>query len=138
MTYVLPRPPGPEPSGDISLELQIQRDLTEWFIAANQSEIALTPVRKIADGAGGYHEQNMQARPPQEFRIIAMSYSQKPTITEDGVEREIDLTLLGKWDAQVQINDWWRDAENQLFKVIELVPYNGYEVRALVVKHGHG
>jgi hypothetical protein len=67
-----------------------------------------------------------------------MSASQKPTITDDGIEREIDLTLLGPWDAQLDIGDWWRDGEGLKYEIIEMVPYNGYEVRALVVKSGHG
>lgn len=139
MTVILPRPPSPDPNdGGVSLELQMQRDLTEWMIEPRKMWLILTPVRKMSDGAGGYLTAPLPSRPPQEFRLIAMSDSQKPTVTDDGVEREIDLTLLGKWDAQVDIGDTWRDGEGLNYQVVEMVPYNGYEVRALVVKSGHG
>lgn len=139
MTIILPRPPSPDPNDDsVSLELQLLRDQTEWMIAANESWIVLTPTRRVRDGQGGFTRQNMSPRPIQQFRVISMSDSQKPTLTDDGVEREIDLTLLGKWDAQVDVGDWWRDGEGLWYEVIEMVPYNRYEVRALVVKQGHG
>jgi hypothetical protein len=138
MTIILPRPPSPDPNDEqISLELQILRDQTEWFINANPSRLILTPTNKTKDGQGGFTRINLSPRPLQTLRVIAMSDSQKPTLTDDGVEREIDLTLLGPWDAQIDIGDWWRDGENLYYSVIELIPYNGYEVRALVIKQGH-
>lgn len=138
MTIILPSPPDPLPSGFISLELALLRDQTSYFIAANPIDLIVTPVRRQKTAAGGVAVLNLPVRPRQRMRLIAMSASQKPTITDDGIEREIDLTLLGTWDAQLDVGDWWRDAESLLHEIIELVPYNGYEVRALVVKSGHG
>lgn len=138
MTIILPKPPDPPPLGYITLELQMLRDQTEWFIAARPIDLTLTPVKSQRTSTGGTTRTNLPARPAQRLRLISMSDSQKPTITEDGVEREIDLTLLGPWDAQIDIYDWWRDGEGLLYEVVEMVPYNGYEVRALVVKSGHG
>lgn len=138
MTIILPSPPDQPPTGYISLELALLRDQTEYFIAAHPIELIVTPVRRQKTSSGGVAQMNMPARPVQRLRLISMSASQKPTITDDGIEREIDLTLLGPWNAQLDVGDWWRDAEGLLYEIVEMVPYNGYEVRALVVKSGHG
>lgn len=138
MTIILPRPPDPPPVGYITLELQMLRDQTEWFISFNPIDLLLTPVEKRRTTTGGTEKVNLQPRPAQRLRLISMSDSQKPTITDNGIEREIDLTLLGPWDAQIDVGDWWRDGEGLHYEVVEMVPYNRYEVRALVVKSGHG
>lgn len=138
MTIILPKPPEPTPDGYISLELAVLRDQTTYFIAANPMTLLLTPTRDDRTSQGGVRKVNLPTRPPQKVRLISQGDSQRPTITEDGIEREIDLVLLGEWDAQIDIGDWWRDGEGLLYEVIEMVPYNGYEVRALVVKSGHG
>lgn len=138
MTIILPPPPSPAPSGSINLELQLKRDGTEWFIAANPIDLVLTPVRRARTTTGGTQVQDLPQRPIQRMRLISMSYSQKPTITDNGIEREIDLTLLGAWDCQMDIGDWWIDGEALRYEVVEMVPPNGYEVRGLVVKSGHG
>jgi hypothetical protein len=136
---ILPTPPEENlPDGYINLELAVKRDQTEWFIAANPIWLTLTPTKKQKTGTGGYTEVNLPNRPVQKLRLISMSASQKPKITDNGIEREIDLTLLGPWNAQIDIGDWWRDGEGLFYEVLEMVPFNGYEIRALVVKKGHG
>ena len=138
MTIILPNPPEPMPDGFINLELAVKRDQTEWFIAANPITLTLTPTRRERTSSGAFTLVNLPNRSPQRLRLISMSASQKPTLTDNGIEREIDLTLLGPWDAQIDIGDWWRDGEGLFYEVLEMVPFNGYEVRALVVKKGHG
>lgn len=138
MTIILPPPPDPAPEGYVNLELQLKRDGTEWFIAAYPIVLVLTPVRRQKTGSGGTASIDQPQRAPQTMRLISMSYSQKPTITENGIEREIDLTLLGSWDSQMDVGDWWVDGEGLRYEVVEMVPFNGYEVRGLVVKSGHG
>lgn len=138
MTIILPSPPDPQPTENIALELQLLRDQTEWFIAANPIDLIVYPVKRQKVAGGGVASVPLPARPRQRLRLISMSYSQKPTITDNGIEREIDLTLLGPWDAQLDVGDNWRDGEGLHYEIVEMVPYNGYEVRALVVKNGHG
>jgi hypothetical protein len=138
MTIILPPPPPPVPDNLISQELAVQRDLTEWFIAANPIWLRVTPVNKVRKPGGGTALVNLPDREPQRMRLISMSASQKPKITEDGIEREIDLTLLGSWDCQLDVGDHWTDGEGLSYEIVEMVPYNKYEVRALVVKSGHG
>lgn len=138
MTIILPRPPTSEPQGQIPLEMQLLRDQTEWFIQANPFDLILIPINRVKQPGGGVAKVNQPPRAVQRLRLISMSYSQKPVITDDGIEREIDLTLLGAWDSEIDIGDHWRDGEDLWYEVVEMVPYNGYEVRALIVKNGHG
>jgi hypothetical protein len=138
MTIILPRPPDNAPPGEIPLELQLLRDQTEWFIAANPIWLVLNPVNRVKQDGGGVARLPLPPRTLQKLRLIVMSFTQKPTITDDGIEREIDLTLLGPWDAEIDVGDYWSDGEGLYYEVVEMVPYNGYEVRALVVKNGHG
>lgn len=135
---ILPDPPEEMPPGYINLELAAKRDQTEWFIAANPTWLTLIPTKRTRTSSGAVTYVDQPPRPPQKLRIISMSASQKPTLTDNGIEREIDLTLLGPWNAQIDIGDWWRDGEGLFYEVLEMVPSNGYEVRALVVKKGHG
>lgn len=138
MPIILPPPPDPMPSGFVDLEMQVKRETTTWFIAAYPIDLVLTPVSSVKTNSGGVSKRDLPQRPIQRMRLISMSASQKPKITDDGVEREIDLTLLGEWDCQMDIGDWWIDGEGLKYEVVEMVPFNGYEVRGLVVKSGHG
>jgi hypothetical protein len=109
------------------------------MVYRRQSDLAARhPGEQGAQARRGSALVDLPERPVQRMRLISMSASQKPKITEDGIEREIDLTLLGSWDCQLDIGDHWTDGEGLSYEVIEMVPYNGYEVRALVVKAGHG
>lgn len=138
MTIILPPPPGQPPEGFISLELALLRDQTAWFIEANPINLIVTPVRAMRTASGGTTVTNLPPRPVQRLRLISMSFTQQPLLTDDGTERRIDLTLLGPWNAMLDVGDWWRDGEGLRYEIVEMVPFNGYEVRALVVKSGHG
>lgn len=124
--------------GPTTEEMTLQRDLTQWFIDADPSDVILIPQSRVRTSSGGSQYVDQAARAVQKMRMIRMSHTQKPVITEDGKERQIDFTLLGTWDSVMAVNDYWRDAEGLKYEIVELVPYNGYERKGLVVKHGHG
>jgi hypothetical protein len=119
-------------------ELALQKKLTKQFIDSDPSTIKLIPRVKSATGSGGFKFTDQPARPPQVFKLITMTDSTRPTSTVDGVERLIDFTLLGVHDAVVKVYDYWRDPDGTRYEVVELVPSNLYEVKALVTKHGSG
>lgn len=119
-------------------ELVFQKQITRWFIDSDPSMITLIPRAKVATGSGGNQLVDQPPRPAQKFKLITMSDSTRPTPTADGVERLIDFTLLGEVGTVVAINDYWRDNDGTRYEVVELVPDNGYEVKALVTKHGRG
>jgi hypothetical protein len=44
---------------------------------------------------------------------------------------------MGEWDATVEVNDRWVDIlTGQEWVVDSIVPYNGYEVKAMVTSYG--
>lgn len=138
MPIIVPEPPRSDPQVDIAIELEYQRNLTTWFIEFEPLDVVLIPRLRTRTASGGSTYADLPPRRVQRMRLIRMSSAQKPLVTQDGRERIIDFTLMGQWDAEMAVGDHWRDLEGLLYEVVELVPSNGYERKALVVKHGHG
>lgn len=113
-------------------ELTVQRRLTKIFIACDPTDLALTPRTRVRTPTGGWSYVDGPARPTQRFKLIRMSANQKPTTTVDGQVRIIDFTLLGLWDAQVGLYDYWRDDASHVYEVVEIVPEIGYQTKALI------
>lgn len=119
-------------------ELAAQRRITAAYIAANPSSITLIP-RKLVKSGTGTTWQDQPPRPAQTFRLIDQSSpsGNQPTATTiDGAQRKVQYQLLGAWDTVVGLRDYWIDAEGFRCEVAELLPDNGYEQRAQVVRYG--
>jgi len=138
---VVPEPdPDPPPSSPTAraVELGINRLNTAAFIAADPLILTLTP--RIASRAptGGVITQNGPERAPQTFKLIMQSPAGNSIEqrTDDGTERQVDFILLGEWDAEVAVGDWWDDENGNRWEVRAIVPTNHYETRAVVEAHG--
>jgi hypothetical protein len=120
-------------------ELQVNRVNTEAFIAANPSYVALIPRTATKTGEGILYVDG-PPRASQRFRLIDQSSTNGPQpgsiVGADGTQRRVDYQLLGKFDAIVGLNDYWVDAAGIRWEVAELLPDNGYERRARVVRYG--
>jgi hypothetical protein len=116
-------------------EQDIQRVNTTAFIDAHSVEVVLIPRTRGKSSTGTAMYVDGTARAPQICRLISMSFNERPAITVDGVERIATYTLLLEWDAIVARNDYFVIGGVR-YEVIEFVPYNGYEIRALVDAHG--
>lgn len=128
-----PYPPIYIPELDL---MALQRDATHLMIEADPTTIALIPRDMTTKSrTGGQYREDMPARDPQVFKLIAMSYQEKPVVTPDGQERIINYTLLGDWDAVVEIGDHWTDGEFR-YEVVSIEDGHGYETKALVERHG--
>lgn len=138
MPIILPGEDPDAPPFDQSVELKVLRRQTRYFIHTDPSVITLTPVKKTKNASAGFTRTDLLPRPPQTFKVITLNENAKPTIVQDGVERLVDFQLLGEWTAQMDVGDYWRDSEQLKYEIVELVPSNLYEVRGMVVKHGHG
>jgi hypothetical protein len=55
-----------------------------------------------------------------------MVYSQS-----DDVARRFTYVMLGKYDADIEINDTWSEGTKQ-YKIESIIPNNGWESRAYV------
>lgn len=125
------------------VELQYHRLNTEAFISVKATSIVLTPQTKQPTPSGGYKMVDGTPRPAQMFRIIELGANQTPPILQltDGTQREAEFWLLGKWDAVVDIDDWWEMVDPatgnlRQWLVGDIVRPNGYEVRGLVTERG--
>jgi hypothetical protein len=130
--------PSPEENViDLSAETVMQRDLTHWFIMSDPMQITLIPYAEIRTGSGGAVMQAQPSRETQTFRLIPASAFEPPvTSPGQGVQRRFDFTLLGEWDAIMDVNDRWTDELNQTWVIDNLVSANGYERKALIISYG--
>jgi hypothetical protein len=74
----------------------------------------------------------------QTFRLIQQSPSGSSIEQRDeegSTERRVDYVLLGKWDAEIDLGDYW-DSGDMRYEVMSILPYNGYETRANVEATG--
>lgn len=120
-------------------ELRVNRRNTVAFIAKNPSQLALQPQARQRTATGGFAATLSPARAPQTFRVIDLSsgynVDQPPQRTIDGVEKTVQFMLLGAYDTIINLYDVWTDANGQ-WQVTQVFPENGYEQRALAVRHG--
>lgn len=111
------------------------RAVTEAFIEMDPVDLVLIPTDETLTESGGQSTVEGTPRPVQRFKLIPMTFDQRPTVTVAGVERLIDYHLLGKWDATVKVGDHWTDPDGTMYEVVALADGHGYETKALVQRH---
>jgi len=122
-----------------SAELDIHRENTAWYIAANPTDVVLIPkTERQRTASGGYTEAPGTPRSSQTFRIIEPNMNTTPPVIklQDGRERKAEFMLLGLWDAACAIGDSWTAADGRVWEIGDIVHANNYETRALVAEHG--
>ena len=115
-----------------------QRAITSAFIADDPTEVILVPTVETITSGGGRSRVPGVARASQTFKLIPMTFDQRPTVTSGGVERIIDYTLLGTWDCEADVWDiWWPDGEDtgEYYLVVAIAPGHGYERKLLMERH---
>lgn len=118
------------------VELAAQIRQTRAFIDANPLTVVLTPHTREADGSGGRKLVAGEPRQPQTVRIMETASTRmaaRPTEVGEGYQQE--ATLLALPDAVVEVNDMF-PYSGGTWRVIELLLPIGYEIRAVVVRHG--
>lgn len=120
------------------IELSVNRFNTRAFIAADPLSLTLQVRGSVRTPSGAYARERQSERPEQTFKLIMQSPagSSIEQRTGDGTERQVDYILLGEWNAQIAVGDYWDDQEDQRWEVKALVPTNDYETRAVVEAHG--
>ncbi len=115
--------------------LATQRRVTETFIATDPTTVALIPRSRVQTSTGGYRDVEGLPRAPQTFKMSLMSFDQRPTITIAGVERLADYHLIGRWDMQIEVGDYWLDADGTMYEVIGFTEGWDYMTKAFVSRH---
>lgn len=134
MTIIIPDPPGgsSSPAGpNVALALAEQRRATDIFISVFPHVIVFTPRAKERKPAGGFVWVDQPPRDPQTFTIVEPGASPVPTVTLDGIERRIDMEIVGSWNAVVAQHDTF-ELLGRSWEVVDLFLDNGYETRAWV------
>lgn len=138
-SIVIPDPPnGPGGFAGSGDEIDVQRRHTLAFIQTAPVVITLVPRARTKMPAGGYTFVNQTPRDPQTMRFCDLSGGQNvPTLLQgsDGVEREVQMILLGRWDAIFEKYDVFTYG-GRSFEVASLYPPNGWEQRAQVIRFG--
>lgn len=117
-------------------ELEMQRRTTKAFIDADPTVIALTPQSVTITPGGGRKFEQDQPRADQTFKLIPMTFDQRPTVTSGGVERIIDYTLLGEWNAEGEVWDRFvLDNPDEYYLVVAIADGHGYEKKFLCERH---
>ena len=112
-------------------ELRINRYLTKQFIDMDPTSIVLLRRARVDNGAGGWRYSSALPRPAQVFKLIPQGGPVNGlTETTDGAERKYDFVLLGEHDADVDVGDYWLDADGSHWVVEGFIPSNEYEIRA--------
>lgn len=120
-------------------EILLQKRATALFIAANPLALALTPVTRVKTGTG-FSQTPGTPRPTQTFRLIDQSsvvVGNEPgrLRSSEGQERKITHQLLGTFDCEMAVMDFWL-SPGARYEIDEILPDNGYERRAKVIRYG--
>lgn len=118
-------------------EIEAARRITKAFIDASPTVISLVPQQETITAGGGRKLEAGTPRPEQTFKLIPMTFDQRPTVTLGGVERIISYTLLGEWDSQAGIWDTFTlvDQPNEYYLVVAIADGYGYEKKLLCERH---
>jgi|SRR4051812_9611977 hypothetical protein len=79
--------------------------VTRGFVDMDPTCIELFPQVAVITPSGGRSYTRGESRGIQRFKLIPMTFDQRPTTTAGGVERIIDYHLLGTPDVVVEVND---------------------------------
>ena len=116
-------------------EQRVQRLLTAAFINAAPSVVVLFPNAKTATPDGGWTLTQQDPRPAQLMRIIEATNSFAAVKATDGVDRHYDCTLITMPEADIALGDTFTQG-GATFEVVGFMHDNGYEKRAMLVRHG--
>lgn len=138
MSIVIPNPPeAPSGYAGFDNEIDIQRKITIAYIDTKPSMITLIPRVRAKQSTGGFAFQELTPRSPQKMRLIEPYHGTLPVVLtgSDGVQREMELMLLGRWDCDLEKYDIFTYS-GQAYEIAQLYHFNGYEQRAEVIKFG--
>ena len=136
MSIIVPNPPESQGGyAGLSDEIDIQRRHTIAFIETAPAMITLVPRARAKQPAGGYAFQTLTPRSPQRMRLVEPSGLPVLLIGSDGIQRELEMILLGRWDADLERYDIF-EYGGRSYEVAQLYFPNGWESRAQVIKFG--
>ncbi len=122
----------------MATELDVQRNLTDWFIRTRPIELVLTPRDYVSDGAGGWTWVTGAPRTAQTLRMIESNDKSgvgNIVRAADGTQREVEMELLGAHDSLIEADDTFSHQGGD-WLVLQLFYDNDWSVRAQVARYG--
>lgn len=122
--------------------LKILRWQTKRFIDDDPFDIVLIPREKNRVPGGGYEMSDQPPRPTQRVKLVytgsarGVGGTEGTQVTADGVEHRYDYVIIGEWDMQIALGDYWTDSRGERWEVSGLIPDNEYERRATCSSYG--
>ena len=136
MSIIVPDPPLSEGGVAVEgLEIDVQRRLTRAFIDTMPVMITLRPRVRAKQPAGGFAFQELSARDVQKMRLVEPSGLPILLTGSDGVQRELEMILIGTWDCELEKYDVF-DFGGRSYEVAQLYFPNNWESRAEVIRFG--
>lgn len=113
------------------MNAMLARRLVEQQIARNPTEIQITRMLKVDDGAGGTIRQTVTL-PAQTVRLFMSSLGQTKQSTTEAAQVQVQRWgMLTRWDAEVQPGDTFTIGSRP-FRVVDVDPVRtGGEVVSL-------
>jgi hypothetical protein len=115
------------------------RDQTQWLIDDDPTTISLIPkAEPTRKPSGGYDfTGDVVAKKSQTFKVIPTGggWSNTVTETDGGFATRADYVLLGLYNADVAVGDYWIDGD-VTYTVNDILAKNDYEIKANVNAFG--
>jgi hypothetical protein len=127
-------PAGPDATS-LAVENGVQRDLTAWFVQADQDLIVLNRPSRTANGSGGYVLGTPAPLPSQAGRLIPLQPGGPERHTLDGRLVDPGYHLLMNWGADMQRGDRFV-VHGRRYEVVFVTENQSYEVKGEVVYNG--
>lgn len=107
------------------------RYTTEQFINEDPASVVILRQAKVSKPGGG-HDFPKVPQPAQTFRFVNQDISSGITYgDDDGIARRFSYVIVGRHDADLDVNDTWEVGQQQ-YKIDAILPNNGWERRAYV------
>lgn len=130
----MPIPAGPDTTS-LATEHAVQRDLTGWFIQADQDDVVLFRRSRTANGSGGYVLGTPAALPSQVGRLIPLQAGATERHTLDGRLVEPGYHLLMEWNSDMVRGDTFT-IHGRRYEVVFVVEDQDYELKGEVIYNG--
>lgn len=116
-------------------ERDIQRRLTDEFIAADVVVLQLSRTTRIPNGAGGFKKTGVQDVTPQRFRLIPSQDGATERTTVDGRAVTPSYMLMGEYSADLERFDEF-ELDGRRFQVVFINGKRDYETKGEVAYVG--
>lgn len=122
----------------VDAELRVGRRNTDVLIQYDRSDISLQRPQKQQTDAGGYVDGPPASLPVQPFTIVPLSglvWDRSDSTPDEGRLPDITEALVGRWNADVQKDDWFFWDQNGIagkYIIVHVSNFRRWRTSALI------